>query len=483
MLRFALAASLGLGIDEAYTVATSRNVDWSYFDHPPLAWWLSAASTKLLGSQSALTARLPFIALSAATSALIYLLTSRLFDAKSGFYAALLMTLAPALGVTDGTFVLPDGPLLVALALGALCLLPLLEREKGASGLFWLAGGFCAGLAMLSKYHGIFLILGAGLFVLTSPKHRFWLASPWPYLGACLALVMFMPVLIWNAHHDWASFQFQGGRALTSHFRPWMMLVAVGGQALFLTPWIWGPVIASAVTALRTGPQEPRSWFLLCLAAGPILTFTLLPLINGAPGLFHWSMPGYLMLVPLLGRAIARRLEHAHRATHIWLRWSMIATPALLGIVIALALLPWPGLPWSKPGQSDDPLIETLEWSNLRMALGSSEDMNSKTYFIAGERWHEAGRIDYALQGKWRVTCLCEDARAYSVQAPLKNFSGQSAVLIIPQARAEGVNERFGRSFSSLTFWKSISVDHAGRPAFLLNLYIGEGFKKLQPDH
>ena len=158
MLRFALAASLGLGIDEAYTVATSRNVDWSYFDHPPLAWWLSAASTKLLGSQSALTARLPFIALSAATSALIYLLTSRLFDAKSGFYAALLMTLAPALGVTDGTFVLPDGPLLVALALGALCLLPLLEREKGASGLFWLAGGFCAGLAMLSKFHFIFMM-------------------------------------------------------------------------------------------------------------------------------------------------------------------------------------------------------------------------------------------------------------------------------------------------------------------------------------
>ena len=141
LLRLTLAGSLGLGIDEAYTVSTSRIFDWSYFDHPPLAWWLTGAIAKLLGSETALVVRLPFIGLSAFASVLIYLLTARLFDAKSGFYAALLFTLAPALGVSDGTFVLPDGPLLVALLAGALCLLTLPESQPGSSGLFWLAGG------------------------------------------------------------------------------------------------------------------------------------------------------------------------------------------------------------------------------------------------------------------------------------------------------------------------------------------------------
>ena len=478
LLRLTLAGSLGLGIDEAYTVSTSRIFDWSYFDHPPLAWWLTGAIAKLLGSETALVVRLPFIGLSAFASVLIYLLTARLFDAKSGFYAALLFTLAPALGVSDGTFVLPDGPLLVALLAGALCLLTLPESQPGSSGLFWLAGGICAGLALLAKYHGIFLLLGAGLFVITSARHRFWLASPWPYMGACLALLIFLPVLIWNAQHDWVSFQFQGGRALSSRFRPWMMLVAMGGQALFLTPWIWAPLMASTLKALRKGTEDSRSWFLLCLASGPILAFNILPLINGTPGLFHWSMPGYLLLLPLLGQALARRMEQAHRATQIWLRFTLALTPILLSAVIALALLPWPGLPWSKPDQSDDPLIETLEWSNLRNALKSADAPDRSTSFIAGERWHEAGRIDYAWRNEWRVTCLCEDARAYSVQAPLKDFVGQKAVLIIPQSRAENVNERFGASFTSLTLWKTLSVDHAGRPAFYLNLYIGEGFKK-----
>jgi hypothetical protein len=43
-IRLLFAATLGLGIDESYTVATSRIFALSYFDHPPLAWWLAAAA-------------------------------------------------------------------------------------------------------------------------------------------------------------------------------------------------------------------------------------------------------------------------------------------------------------------------------------------------------------------------------------------------------------------------------------------------------
>src|SRR5204863_7244237 len=39
--RIVFGFSLGLGIDESYTVATGRHPHLSTFDHPPAAWWLA----------------------------------------------------------------------------------------------------------------------------------------------------------------------------------------------------------------------------------------------------------------------------------------------------------------------------------------------------------------------------------------------------------------------------------------------------------
>ena len=44
------------------------------------------------------------------------------------------------------------------------------------------------------------------------PKERPWFVSFWPYLAAAIALLMFAPVVMWNAEHDWISFAKQFGR-------------------------------------------------------------------------------------------------------------------------------------------------------------------------------------------------------------------------------------------------------------------------------
>ena len=42
LLRFALAASMGGLIDEAYYVLYGQNLDWAYFDHPPMVGVVAA---------------------------------------------------------------------------------------------------------------------------------------------------------------------------------------------------------------------------------------------------------------------------------------------------------------------------------------------------------------------------------------------------------------------------------------------------------
>ena len=47
--RLLFAFSIGFGIDESYTVAISRHLCLSYFDHPPLHLWIARLAVSILG--------------------------------------------------------------------------------------------------------------------------------------------------------------------------------------------------------------------------------------------------------------------------------------------------------------------------------------------------------------------------------------------------------------------------------------------------
>src|SRR5262249_14551984 len=155
----------------------------------------------------------------------------------------------------------PDGPLMFfwlacVYCLARLVLPPAPRRPLG----WWAAAGLCLGLAMLSKYTAVLLVVGAGLFVVTEREARRWLRHPGPYLALVLATVVFSPVLLWNAHHHFVSFVFQGTRGLDElqglHL-DWM-LNNIGGQALELIPWVWLALVAELVRAARRSASVER---------------------------------------------------------------------------------------------------------------------------------------------------------------------------------------------------------------------------------
>jgi hypothetical protein len=61
------------------------------------------------------------------------------------------------------------------------------------------------------------LLPAVAAFMLVPDWRRRWLLSPYPWAAALIAAVVFLPVLIWNAQHDWASFRFQLVRATATN--------------------------------------------------------------------------------------------------------------------------------------------------------------------------------------------------------------------------------------------------------------------------
>ena len=121
----------------------------------------------------------------------------------------------------------------------ALILFPAPGERRLPDTALWLLAGLLVGLSMLAKYHGIFVLAGTFLFLLTSRAHRRQLLTAGPYLGAIVALACLAPVVLWNREHGWASFAFQGGRASGRggvHLDTF--LANVGGQMAWVLPWI-----------------------------------------------------------------------------------------------------------------------------------------------------------------------------------------------------------------------------------------------------
>jgi hypothetical protein len=114
---------------------------------------------------------------------------------------------------------------------------------------------------MLSKYTALFFGPAILIWLIAVPRLRHWLVSPWLYLGGLVALVMFAPVILWNAGHGWVSFIKQMGRARIEDFRAVFIAELIPTQIAFATPlvWILGTMGLYALYRRRAGALPERA--------------------------------------------------------------------------------------------------------------------------------------------------------------------------------------------------------------------------------
>jgi 4-amino-4-deoxy-L-arabinose transferase-like glycosyltransferase len=137
----------------------------------------------------------------------------------------------------------------VALIPFAVAMLWSLVRVKESNdGRWWLAAGLFAGFALLSKFTAVMLAPAVLAFMLAPDWRRRWLVSPYPWLAALIALVVFLPALVWNAEHDWASFRFQFVRATATRDLSLRTFGEFFALQLGLVGFVLLPVVLSGVT-------------------------------------------------------------------------------------------------------------------------------------------------------------------------------------------------------------------------------------------
>ena len=488
VMRLFAAAAIGFGNGEAYYLATARHLALSYFDQPPLFLWIVWATMKLTGSEWVFVLRVPFVLMFIATTWLMYRLGAVLFNERAGAFGAFLLNLSPVFTISVGGWMQPDGPLMLTLLAGALCLARLaFDPSPRTRTLLWLAAGFWLGLALLAKYHTVLVVLGIVAFALISRAHRRWFAEPGPYLGALIALALFSPVLIWNWQNGGVSFGFQGGRIVESEgIRPDWLLRSLLGQAAWIGPWIWVPMIQSYALGLMRGPRDIKSWFLCCAATLPIFVFTIAALWAPLGWHFHWQAPGYLLLFPLLGSLILEQLNRGDRGTRIFLFASAVGIVAIVLVLVSQAMTGWmrylvpsPLAPIVK--QINDPTVEGHDWKEVREAVRKRGLLTKQRLFAVGGQWFEAGKVDVQLGRNLPVVCLCEDPRNIAFGWDHRNFAGWDA-LIIGTDHYVGAAERiYGPYFRKIELLERVDIYRGGAIVVTIPIFYATDYYRPYP--
>ncbi len=470
LLRLLLAATVPLLPQEAYYWSWSQHLAPSYFDHPPLSAYGIALTTSVFGST----------VFGIKSAAVLWslgwnLLWARLIhdmygDRRLAFWSLLALNLTLVYEVL-GVGPTPDGPLMFGWV-GTIWAV----WRAGSSGdaRWWLLAGVFAGIGLLGKYPAVLLLPVVFLYLATSATQRHWLRRPQPYLAMLIAAAMFMPVLLWNAEHDWASFAFQGSRRVDGMdtFKPRFFVVLLATQLLMVTPYLFGVSLAALVRNARAWAArgiDDRTRLLLISAAVPLLLFTAVSFRANAK--INWLAPAFWSLIVLGMHPLLQRPGAARQ-----LAWGLGSSAAV--VLAAFAISVTPNLPIAGDLNS---------WSGWKEAAQRVERVaqtaraKGEPVFIFSPNYKISSLLRFYLPGQPR-TYAQDIYGAHALQFdffPLpQDLKGATGILVVSdQSNSRLDLRRVAPYFDALELVDVIETVAFGRVTRRVEIYLGTNYR------
>lgn len=406
------AGLTNLAPDEAHYWDWSRRLDWSYYSKPPLVAYLIAASTHLVANTE-FGVRLPAIFLGLVTGVLLYLISRTIFASERAAFLTVVLFVAVPLHSAGSMLMTIDAPLIFFWALGLFSLwkaihtVPSSMSSAWGHRRWWVLLGIALGLGLLSKYAMGFFLLCLGCYLLTSAVAHPFLTRPHPYVAILFAILMFAPVLVWNAHHDWVSLRHVAGQAGLSkdtiELSTKTFFNFLASQFGVISPFLFLLALAAIVRSGLAGFRDKRDEHLyLFLFSAPLLClFLIWSLFTKVQG--NWTAPAYVSAVVSLGRWFDELLQEA-RVSERGKRWAQVFTFSVLsGFLVVTAghfpsLLPLMGIHLPP---NLDPTSRLQGWRELGDTTGAIiEASGRKDLFIMSDRYQLTSELAFYTPGQ-----------------------------------------------------------------------------------
>ena len=394
-------------------------LDRYFLYKPPLLYWLSASSVKLLGA-SAFSLRLPSLLLGAAVCMLVYLWSSRLAGAPSGVVAVSLLLSSRMFDNLAGRN-MTDMPVCAAIVAAIF----LLARDPSLSTrASWIGFGSAVGMGILAKSTAGLIPFGAlAAYALAArpperPKAR-------SVAGAlCVAMLIAAPWFLYQyaAHPRWFWTEFVVVELLAWGAGAPPQVSPENAAAFYgLRMWRSSPAlsVASAIGGLLLLRQLSRREPSLLIPAAWIATTAAAILA------FRFHNSTYLLpLLPVLALAGATQL-----------------VPPRWGAASAILLLIWSSTLLQSPREFPPPTVAARRLLERRCQQGRSNELlivSTADQFYATVL--PFSRVRYVFSEQQRESRgLALDFRAMGIVVPVDEFLGVGEAPFPVRRRAAGM--------------------------------------------
>jgi MFS family permease len=205
LAQMVTASRYGYFRDELYYLDCARHLAWGYVDQPPLIAFVAWLERHLTGDSLYSVRFLPALA-----GALTVWFSGRLaFLLGAGTFGQLLAALGVLIApgyllffhlLTMNAF----EPLLWTLAAFLVARIIQTGNQK-----LWLWFGVVSGIGILNKWSMLFFGCGIVAGLVLTPERRA-LAHKWIWIGFAIAMLIWLPNIVWNIQHHWPFLELMG---------------------------------------------------------------------------------------------------------------------------------------------------------------------------------------------------------------------------------------------------------------------------------
>ena len=434
-LHFVFNSGYGYFRDELYFMACAEHLAWGYPDHAPMVAFMAKASRVLMGD-SLFSIRF-FPAVAAAVKVLLTAMLVKEFGGKrfAAFLACICVFFAPVYLAIDNL-----------LSMNALepvfwtaCVYFAVLAIKREDSRWWLLFGLFAGLGLMNKHSMIFFGAAMVAGLLLTDKRRVFL-DKYFWVGGVIALLIFLPNIIWEYRNDFATLELLQNVQKTGKNIVMSPLGFVGSQIMTMLPTSLPVWLAGLWYFL--GDREGKRYRFL-----GICYIVLLAIMIALKGKDYYLVAIYPMLFAA-GGVFWEQVTERMRSLR-FVRYALPMLVAVLGIVAMPTVVPI--LPVETLIAYQDaigfkpPRSEVLQTSPLQQIFGDQliwDEMVTKTADVfnslpADERgraaiyasnYGEAGAIDL-FGPKYGLPKAISPHQSYFLWGP-RDYTGEIVILL-----------------------------------------------------
>jgi len=266
---------IGLSEDEAYQWLWSKHLALSYYSKSPGIAYIQWTGTHLFGDTN-FGVRFFSPLFAAILSVLVLRFMSREVGARNAF-VLLLITFATPFLVVGSILMTVDPPLVLCWMWAVVAGWRAVRPDSRTRD--WLIVGLAMGLGFLCKYTAAFQLICWVIFFALQPSARAHLKKAGPWLALLIFTICTLPVIIWNAQHNWITIFHVAGDAgmtgpkehltLTDHLVKSVnyFIEFTGGEFGVLNPIFFIGSVWAMIAAWKRRAEKPLWLFLLCMSA------------------------------------------------------------------------------------------------------------------------------------------------------------------------------------------------------------------------